>query len=78
MGLLPTGKEVVEVCNKAETWLKLRTGVTQAARSMAKAGARAGHRERGRSAAAVTVLAQAGCAHLGSVHRNITPWQRLH
>ena len=79
---------MAEVCNKAETELKLRTGVTQAARSVAGADARAGRRERGRSAAAgtglswagpaVTVLAQAGCAHLGSVRGNITPRQRLH
>lgn len=75
---------VAEVCDKAETWLKLRTGVTQAARSVAGAGC--GKRGRGAAAGtglswagpAVIILAQAGCAHLGSIRGNILPRQRLH
>lgn len=83
-GLPSAGKEVAEVCDKAETWLKLRTGVTQAARSVAGAGCG----KRGHSATAgtglswagpaVIILAQAGCAHLGSIRGNIMPRQRLH
>lgn len=46
-GSPPAGKEVAEVCKKAEAWLKLRTGVMPAAGSVAGAGCR----ERGRDAA---------------------------
>lgn len=80
-GSPPAGKEVVEVCKKAEAWLKLRTGVMPAARSVAGGWAwgeglqcRTGL---GWAGPASTVLAQAGCAHLGSIHGNTTPWQRL-
>lgn len=86
-GLPPAGQEVAEVCSKAEAWLKLRTGVTPAARSMAGTGTRAGCGDRGHGAVAgtglgwagptVTVLAQAGCARPGSICGNITPRQRL-
>lgn len=32
------GKEVTELCNKAETWPKLRSGVMQDVRRMGRAG----------------------------------------
>lgn len=57
-GLLPAGKEVTELCNKAETWPKLRSGVMQDVRSMARAGCW----ERGQGGAAGTRLGWAGPA----------------